>query len=291
MEQQSLKIGDLLKSGYDILKSSNIDSYLLDAELLLGKVLEKERLFMLLNRGNEVSVEQAEQYFKLIDLRKNKMPIKYILGECEFMGLSFLVKEGILIPRPDTEILVEQAIDEIRKNNFKTVCDVCTGSGAIGVSIARLVEDIKISCCDISDIACDIARKNVKRLCVDEKVKIVKSDLLEYFICNGEKYDIIVSNPPYIRRDVIETLMDDVKNYEPYIALCGGEDGLDFYRRITQQSLEVLNTNGILIFEIGYDQKEAVTHILNQYGFGDIKCLKDLAGKDRVVQGTLKICC
>ncbi|MBC2579877.1 peptide chain release factor N(5)-glutamine methyltransferase [Clostridium sp. DJ247] len=291
MEQQSLKIGELLKNGYDILKSANIDSYLLDTELLLGKVLERDRLFMLLNRGHEVSVEQAEQYLKLIELRKDKMPIKYILGECEFMGLSFLVKEGILIPRPDTEILVEQTIDEIRENNFKTVCDVCTGSGAIGVSIAKLVEDIKVSCCDISDIAYDVARKNVKRLSVEEKVKIIKSDLLEYFICNGEKYDIIVSNPPYIRRDVIETLMDDVKNYEPYIALCGGEDGLDFYRKITQQSLKVLNTNGILIFEIGYDQKEDVKHILNQYGFSDVKCFKDLAGKDRVVQGTLKICC
>lgn len=291
MGNNKSKVGELLKKGYEILKSVGISSYQLDCELLLGKVIEKDRLFMLLNREYEVSFEKVNEYFTLVEKRKDKMPIKYMLGECEFMGMPFYIKEGVLIPRPDTEVLVESAVEEIKKNSFKNICDVCCGSGVIGISIAKLVENIKVKSCDISNTAYEVTEENIKRLFVENRVEIFKSDLLECFVDKGQKFDMIVSNPPYIRPDVIETLMEDVRDYEPYEALYGGEDGLEFYRKITLQSVDLLNKDGMLIFEIGYDQKEPVSDILKQNGFCKIICIKDLAGKDRVVKGKLEICC
>lgn len=287
MINDKLTIGELLKIGYETLKLSDIDSYAIDCELLLGKSIKRDRLYILLNRDKKVDYEQAKEFYKFIKLRENKMPVKYILGECEFMGLVFFIKQGVLIPRPDTEILVEKAIDEIKKSASKNICDVCCGSGAIGISIARYIQDIKVTCSDISDIACEVTDKNIKKLSVEKKVEIVKSDLLSKFIDENKKFDIIISNPPYIRGDVIPTLMEDVKKYEPYEALYGGEDGLDFYRKITEQSVKLLSNNGILMFEIGYDQKDAVKDILVKNGFKKIESLKDLAGRDRIVQGKL----
>ncbi|WP_411682531.1 peptide chain release factor N(5)-glutamine methyltransferase [Clostridium thailandense] len=291
MERHSLKVGELLKYGYEILKSEGIESYALDCDLLLGKVIKKDRLFLLLNREYELNNSEIDEFYRLISLRKNKMPIKYMLGECEFMGLSFYVKEGVLIPRPDTETLVECAIEEIKKNNFIHVCDVCCGSGIIGLTIAKLMDNVNIKSSDISDIACEVTKENIKRLNLSEKVEVIKSDLLDKFIKNQDKFDVVVSNPPYIRKEVIGTLMEDVKNFEPYEALCGGDDGLDFYRKITCQSLKVLNKGGVLLFEIGYDQMEDVSNILKEYGFSEIECIKDLAGKNRVIKGKLEIGC
>lgn len=289
MEKEQFNIGMLLKFGYEALRSVGIDSYQIDCELLLGKVIKKDRLFILLNRDYKVTVNEEQEYCNFINLRKQKMPIKYILGECEFMGLDFYIKEGVLIPRPDTEVLVELAIKCIKEQKLKKACDVCCGSGAIGISIAEFVEDIKVKCSDISNTACEVTLENIKRFQLKPKVEVVKSDLLNYFIDNKEKFDIIVSNPPYIRNDVIPTLMEDVKNYEPYEALSGGQDGLDFYREITLQSLKLLNNNGFLLFEIGYDQKDSVSSILEQNGFTDISCIKDLAGRDRVIKGKREI--
>ncbi|AKA71057.1 peptide chain release factor N(5)-glutamine methyltransferase [Clostridium scatologenes] len=289
MEKEQFNIGELLKFGYEELRSVGIDSYQIDCELLLGKAIKKDRLFILLNRDYKLTVNEQREYCNFINIRKQRMPIKYILGECEFMGLDFYIKEGVLIPRPDTEILVELAIKCIKEQKFKKVCDVCCGSGAIGISIAKFVEDIKVKCSDISNIAYEVALENVKRFQLKHKVEVVKSDLLNYFIDNKEKFDIIVSNPPYIRNDVIPTLMEDVKNYEPYEALSGGQDGLDFYREITSQSLKLLNSGGFLLFEIGYDQKDSVGSILEQNGFTDISCIKDLAGMDRVIKGKKEI--
>jgi release factor glutamine methyltransferase len=282
-----ISIGELLKEGYEILKSVDIDSYAIDCELLLGKVINKDRLFLLLNREKKVSKEIEKQYFELIELRKDKMPMKYILGECEFMGLSFIVKQGVLIPRPDTEVLVEKAIEEIKKNSFKTICDLCCGSGAIGIAIGHFIHDIEVSCSDISDIACNITNENIKRLSVEDRVRVAKGDLLKQFIVQNQKFDMIVSNPPYIKKNIIPTLMEDVKNYEPYEALCGGEDGLDFYKKITEQSVKTLNLGGILLFEIGHDQRSDVENIMFKGGFNEIISIKDLSGRDRVVQGKL----
>lgn len=283
MSRQVTSIAKLLKYGYETLKKSKIDSYALDTELLLGKVIGKDRLFILLNGNYEVDNSAAEEYFKLIDLRRERMPVKYIFGKCEFMGLDFYIKEGVLIPRPDTEILVEQAIKEIKKNNFEKICDVCCGSGIIGISIGKFIDDTKIVCTDISDIAIDVTKINIDMFNLGEKVSAKKGDLLKGFIEDNSKFDLVVSNPPYIRMKIIPELMRDVRDYEPYIALCGGEDGLDFYRKITEQSKKVLNDSGMLIYEIGYDQRSAVCDILKENGFRNINCIKDLAGEDRVV--------
>lgn len=283
MNRETITIAELLKYGYETLRKSQIDTYSLDTELLLGKVLNEDRLFILLNRNYKVDYDTAEEYFKLINIRKEKMPVKYILGKCEFMGLDFYIKEGVLIPRPDTETLVEYALKEIKRNNFKNICDVCCGSGIIGISIGKFINDVYIMCTDISDVAYEVTTKNIELLDLEEKVIVKKGDLLENFIKQDYKFDLIVSNPPYIKKDVIPNLMRDVREYEPYNALCGGDDGLDFYRKITEQSTKVLNYSGMIMYEIGYDQKVDVKDILIKNGFDNIKCIKDLAGKDRVI--------
>lgn len=285
MEKLKTKIGELLTYGYERLKIRNIDSYRLDTELLLGKVLNKDRLSLLINRDYEVDEAKIEEYHYIIGLREKRMPVKYILGECEFMGLNFNIRKGVLIPRPDTETLVEEALNKIKENEFKKVCDVCSGSGVIGISIAKLIDSVSVRCCDKFPIACEVTKENISKFSLEDRVKVVRSDLLQSFVLEDEKFDLIVSNPPYIKENVIDTLMDDVKNYEPYEALCGGKDGLKFYRKIVDQSLGLLNKGGIIMFEIGDDEKEGVELILEQNGFSDIESKKDLAGRDRVVAG------
>lgn len=281
-------IQDLLSQGIKSLKEASIESYILESQLLLGKVINKDRLFIMVNKDYKVSYEQKEQYLKLINIRKEKMPIKYIIGTCEFMGLPFKIREGVLIPRPDTEVLVEKGIEIIRKNNYKNISDVCCGSGIIGISIAAFVEQINVECFDIECTPLEVCEENIRLNKLEQRVKVFKSDLLQYAIENNKKYDIIISNPPYIKKREIRNLMDDVKKYEPHIALDGGEDGLCFYKRIVEQSKHLLNKGGTIAFEIGYDQKEEVSYILESSGFVNIECYKDLAGLDRVVVGMLK---
>ncbi|WP_404814601.1 peptide chain release factor N(5)-glutamine methyltransferase [Clostridium estertheticum] len=286
MEKENT-IQEVLLESYKILKKVNIESYLLDSQLLLGKVLKKDKLFIMINRDIKISIEQENEFFRLIQIRKNKMPIKYILGKCEFMGMDFIVKPGVLIPRPDTEILVEEVIKYIKEKGLTQICDVCTGSGAIGISIAEFIKEALVTLYDISEDALAVAKLNIERFNFSKRINIEHSDLLQVAINKHKKFEVIVSNPPYIRKEVIPTLMDDVKGYEPFIALCGGEDGLDFYRRITKESTLVLEKGGLLAFEIGYDQKEAVTDILLKSGFNNIECIKDLSGNDRVIKATL----
>ncbi|WP_298841947.1 peptide chain release factor N(5)-glutamine methyltransferase [Clostridium sp.] len=277
----------MLLESYEILKKVKIESYLLDSQLLLGKVLNKDKLFVMINREFKLNINQKNEFLRLIEIRKNKMPIKYILGECEFMGMNFIVKPGVLIPRPDTEILVEEVIKYVKGKGFTQICDVCTGSGAIGISIAEFIKEVNVTLYDISEEALAVARLNIDRFNLSKRISIDNSDLLKEAIDKQKKFEVIVSNPPYIKKDIIPTLMEDVKGYEPFIALCGGEDGLDFYRRITKESVLVLQRGGLLAFEIGYDQKEAVTNILLKSGFKNIECVKDLSGNDRVIKATL----
>lgn len=206
---------DLLIEGYGVLKKASIGSYQIDAQLLLGKVLKKDRLFILTNPDYHIKEEEKGKYFQLIDLRKNKMPIKYILGTTEFMGLDFNIKKGVLIPRPDTEILVETVLEEIKNKNYKQICDVCCGSGIIGITIGYTLNNTEIICYDIEDIPYNTTKENILKHNLQDRVKALKSDLLTEAIKEKRRFDLIVSNPPYIREDVIETLMDDVKNMNP----------------------------------------------------------------------------
>ena len=282
-----MKVNQLLIKAYEILKENKIESYKIDSQLLLCHVLNVEKLYIMMNRDVEVSKENEEAFLKLIELRKNKMPIKYITGSCEFMGLDFNVKNGVLIPRPDTETLVEECITIINKNKLKNICDVCCGSGAIGISICKFTKDTNVKLYDISEIALEVTLENIKKLDVKGNCEVYFSDLLNKAKEENLKFDMIVSNPPYIKSKVIDTLMEDVKNYEPLLALDGGEDGLEFYRKITKDAKELLNTNGFLAFVIGNDEKEDVIEILKENKFKNIYSLKDLYENDRVVIGNI----
>lgn len=282
-----MNIGEVLIKSNFTLKDAEIENYILDSQLLMCKVLNKDKMFILMNREEELSKSQEEEFFKLVELRRKKMPTKYILGKTEFMGLDILIKPGVLIPRADTEILVEEAIKIIKENSYLKVCDLCSGSGAIGVAICSFLKDITLNSYDIDEVALDVTERNIFNLNLEQRAKVQYSDLLQKAIEDKESFDMIVSNPPYIRKDVIPTLMEDVKDYEPYIALCGGEDGLNFYRTITTQSLKVLKKGGALAYEIGHDQKDDVSSILKENGFEGIYALQDFSGLDRVVIGFL----
>ena len=280
-------IGELLIDGNKILKEANIDTYILDVQLLLGKVLGKDKLYLITNKEEEVSKIKEREFYKLINQRKDKMPIKYILKSAEFMGLEFQVEEGVLIPRGDTEILVEETLKFIKNERKYDICDLCCGSGAIGISIAYLKENTNVDLIDYYEIPEKVTKKNIRKHNLDSRANFIKSDLLKEPISMNKKYDILVSNPPYIKDEVIETLMDDVKKYEPHTALSGGEDGLYFYKKIIDDSNKILKDNGVLAFEIGHDQGKEVSDLMIEKGYKNVRVIKDLAGHDRVVIGEI----
>ena len=286
--KQKKTIGELLNIGTKTLNEVNIDTSRLDSQLLLGKVLNKDKLYLITNNDKEVEESDTKEYLKLIEKRKNKMPIRYILGECDFMGLDFHVEEGVLIPRSDTEVLVEEVLNRIGEDESLMVCDLCSGSGAIGIALAHYRNNIKVDAIDYYDIPEKVTKINIIKNNLQDRINFIKSDLLEEVIKLEKVYDIIVSNPPYIKEEEIGKLMSDVKDYEPHTALSGGEDGLIFYRRIVEESRKVLKENGILSFEIGYDQGENVKKLMESNGYEEVKVIRDLAGLDRVVIGILK---
>lgn len=280
-------IEELINTGTSTLKENHIDTARLDAELLLGSVIEKNRVYLITHKEESVSKENTIKYFELINKRKNKMPVKYILRQCEFMGIDFYIEEGVLIPRGDTEILVEEVLKNIKQDEAKEICDLCCGSGAIGISLAHLRQNIKVDLIDYYPIPEKVTLLNIKKSNLEDRASFIKSNLLEKVIEDKKKYDILVSNPPYIEAKEIENLMDDVKKYEPHTALDGGSDGLDFYKKIIDQSQMVLRKDGILAFEIGYNQGEAVKSLMEEHDFKNVKIVKDFASLDRVVIGKL----
>lgn len=285
IKEKDKTIEELINAGTSTLKENHIDTARLDAELLLGSIIEKNRVYLITHKEESVSKENVIKYFDLINKRKNKMPVKYILRQCEFMGIDFYIEEGVLIPRGDTEILVEEVLKHIKEDEEKEVCDLCCGSGAIGISLANLRQNIKVDLIDYYPIPEKVTLLNIKKNTLENRASFIKSDLLEKVIKENKKYDILVSNPPYIEEEEIENLMDDVKKYEPHIALDGGKDGLDFYRKIVDQSQMVLRKDGILAFEIGYNQGEAVKSLMEEHNFKNVKIVKDFASLDRVVIG------
>lgn len=272
---------------YGVKELKNSDTALLDARLILSKVIKKDKLFIIVNREYKLEPNQKTEYLQLIDQRKKNKPVKYILGECDFMGLDFYIEEGVLIPRSDTEVLAQEVLKYIDESQELKVCDLCTGSGAIAISLAYYRKNIKVDAVDYFEKPEKVTKINIEKHKLEERVTFIESDLLSEVIKKEKKYDILVSNPPYIKRVEIEKLMNDVKDYEPGEALDGGEDGLYFYRKIISKSKEVLVQNGILAFEIGYDQGEQVRDLMENNNFEDVYVVKDLAGLDRVVIGKL----
>jgi len=278
-----LTIGDAVKLAVERLKDVS-DSPSLDARVLLKEVLKEDEVFLLTHREKILDDVEESDYLQKLALRQKGMPIAYITGYKEFMGFRFKVNEDTLIPRPDTEIAVEAAIEAINKKKYKKVLDLCSGSGAIGLSIAAILEFTNVTLSDINKGAISVSKENAEQLDVVDRVKFIESDLFEKI---EEKYDLIVSNPPYINKDDMEVLSVSVKEYEPHLALYGGMTGLDFYEKITRNASGHLTENGMLIFEIGYDQSQEVENMLKDNGFKNIITLKDLSGHHRVVSGEL----
>ena len=263
------------------LKTKNIDSPKLKARLLMQYVLKQNRQYLMVHDENKLTQEQKEKYFRAIEKLSKGFPLQHITHQQEFMKMNFYVNENVLIPRPDTEILVEEIIKIAKKINAKKILDLCTGSGAIAVSLAKYIENSQVTATDISEEALVIAERNAKNNKVDKQIAFLSSNL--FYEIPKEKYDMIVSNPPYIKREIVKTLAKQVQN-EPLMALDGGWDGLDFYRKIIHQADDFLKYGGYLCLEIGYDQKEEVMDLIKkEEKYTNPYCKKDLYGNDRVV--------
>ena len=274
-----MTIKQAITKGMIMLKSNNVESPKLKARLLLQYVLDKPRQYIIVYDNKEIDKQQQWQYFVNIEKLTKGIPLQHITHRQEFMKMDFFVDENVLIPRPDTEILVEEVIKIAQKYNSPRILDLCTGSGAIAISLKKFVPNADITAVDISEKALEIAQKNAEKL--EAKINFVKSDLFDKL--DNKKFDIIVSNPPYIRKDEIKKLSEEVQK-EPKIALDGGEDGLDFYRIITEQAINYLKTGSFLCFEIGYNQKNDVIKIIeDEQNYKNIYCKKDLYGNDRII--------
>ena len=274
-----MTIKQAITKGMIMLKSNNVESPKLKARLLLQYVLDKPRQYIIVYDNKEIDKQQQWQYFVNIEKLTKGVPLQHITHRQEFMKMDFFVDENVLIPRPDTEILVEEVIKIAQKYNSPRILDLCTGSGAIAISLKKFVPNADITAVDISEKALEIAQKNAEKL--EAKINFVKSDLFDKL--DNKKFDIIVSNPPYIRKDEIKKLSEEVQK-EPKIALDGGEDGLDFYRIITEQAINYLKTGSFLCFEIGYNQKNDVIKIIeDDQNYKNTYCKKDLYGNDRII--------
>lgn len=272
---------EAIETGTRILQKENIADAKIDAWYLLQMACKIDRNFYYLHEEDELTAEQQSEYESTVHKRAEHVPLQYIIGEQEFMGLKFKVNSNVLIPRQDTETLVEEAL-RVAKPRMR-VLDLCTGSGCIIISLAKNVADISCTGSDISKQALLVAKENAKANEVE--VEWERSDLFENI---SGTFDLIVSNPPYIPTGEIPGLMPEVRDFEPVDALDGKEDGLYFYRIITEKSPEYLTSDGYLYFEIGYDQGEAVSAMMRQCGYTQVEVLKDLAGNDRVVKGRKK---
>lgn len=294
----SLSVKEILNIGQRQLEESGIADAATDNKILYCHLVNAEYSRIILEYQKVLPDAQCDEYFKLLDLRCMGMPVQYITGDQEFMGFNFKVNENVLIPRQDTETMVEDAVSIINENTLRgeqvlskrkkdmEVLDLCTGSGAIGISIAKLCGGARVTCSDLSKDALSVAKENSTALGVGKKISFSEGDLLKPFMgrFKKKKFDMIISNPPYIKTDVIETLQREVREHEPMMALDGGSDGLDMYREIVRDAEACLKKNGILMLEIGHDQRDALLAMIrNPEVFEEPICLKDLAGRDRIV--------
>jgi len=284
-----MPLSDAIRQGTITLQEVQIETASLDAQLIAAYVLQRDRLYVLTNPQMELTAEQAQTFFALIKRRSKFEPITHITRTCEFMALEFEVDEHVLIPRPDTEILVEAAIAKIREQDVRHALEIGVGSGCIAVSLAVNCPDVYITAVDISPKALEVAKRNAITHSVAERISFAEGDVFAS-ICEelelAGQFGMIISNPPYISVDEMAQLEPNVHDFEPHTALFGGDDGLDFYREISRRAPSLLEPAGMIMFEIGCDQAMPVHNILSECGFVDIATMRDLADKDRVVYGT-----
>lgn len=269
---------EVLKLGENVLKKENIQDSHIKASILLQYVLKQTKQELIINSEEIVEPSKVNEYNNYLQEIIKGTPIQYITKHQQFMALDFYVDENVLIPQPDTEVLVEEGIKIIKEQNME-VLDLCTGSGAIAISIAHYCKNSTVTATDVSQKALEVARKNANLNNVN--IEFIESNLFDKL--TERSFDIILSNPPYIETDIIKTLEKDVQA-EPHLALDGGKDGLEFYKKILNEAYEYLKTNGYLMLEIGYNQGNAVINLAHK----NLKLItkqpiKDLAGNDRVV--------
>lgn len=284
---EELTYTEIYRWGCEELSAAGINEAKTDARLLLEWCCGTDRNTLLAHGERSISEKEYNSYADCIARRKARVPLQHITGEQDFMGLTFTVNQNVLIPRQDTEVLVEEVMRHL--HDGMRILDMCTGSGCILLSLLRYSNDCTGVGVDISEEALQVARKNTERVLglqamEQERVALRAGDLFDG-LDPEEKFDIIVSNPPYIRTDVIDKLMPEVRDHEPHLALDGREDGLFFYRRIIAQAGEFLMGGGMLFLESGYDQGEDVRRLMEEAGYVDIEVIKDFAGLDRVVYG------
>lgn len=273
-----MKIVELLSEGSKVLKSSGIDNARMEAQMILTKLIGKSKEWCMIHFEETISEEDCKTFQVIIEKRAKGEPLQYLLGEAYFMGLSFFVNEDVLIPRADTEILVENVMTRVETNKKVRLLDMCTGSGCIAVSLKKYLKNAEVFAVDISQNALETAKRNAMENQVE--VEFILSDC--FANVPKIKFDGIVSNPPYLTESEMGVLQKEV-TYEPVLALAGGEDGLNFYRKIALKAKEYLIENGMLAFEIGYQQAEDVSAILKECDYQEIEVLKDYSGNQRVV--------
>ncbi|MCL2111013.1 MAG: peptide chain release factor N(5)-glutamine methyltransferase [Clostridiales bacterium] len=282
-----LTIKELVPIGERILKQNGVDNAGHDAEALLGFEIGFDKQKMFMNWTYEVEDERSESYFDLINRRAAGEPLQYITGEQYFFGHRFCVNPYVLIPRPETEALAEKAVQHLQAlGGAKSVLDLCTGSGALAVSIAKACPRVKLTASDLFEQALSVAKHNAHELGVSSRIDFIKSDLFASVKRGtfGKKFDLIVTNPPYIRTGSLMGLQREIRDHEPMFALDGGIDGLDFYRRIAEDARAYMRPDACIMAEIGFDQAEEVAGIFEAAGFKDIEVFRDLAGLDRIVK-------
>ena len=274
-----------IKNACKELKKNKINSALLDSELLLSKVIKKDRKFILLNLDKKLNQSDQDSYKNLILKRSKGKPLAYLIGIKSFWKYNFKVNENVLIPRPDTELIIEQVLNIYKNKNNLNFLEVGVGSGCIALSILKEKKSFKATGIDLSQDCIKICRYNANKLGVGDRIKLVKSDVDNLIF---RRYDFVISNPPYIKKLDLSKLSKEVKNYEPKLALDGGLEGLSVIRKVIKKSSELIKKNGKLILEISYDQREPVKKMLKVSNFYMNKILKDLAKNDRCIISTKK---
>lgn len=283
--RRPVKLRELLKIGYVILKESGISAYQTDTQLILSHAIGCDRLYVLTNPDEDIRGEHKEIFIKNLNKRANGYPLQYIIGKTEFYSMDFYVDESVLIPRCDTEVLVDAAVKHIGGKN-STVVEIGTGSGIISICVAKHCKNARVIAADISKEALTVAKKNASLN--GAEVVFRQGDIFSALREGDYPADFIISNPPYIETDEINTLDISVRDYEPRIALDGGSDGLRFYREIISNAGGYLSPGGMMLLEIGCTQAEPVKKILTQYGFTDITITRDTALRDRVIEAKIK---
>jgi release factor glutamine methyltransferase len=277
----------VLKWSIQFLKSKGFATPRLDAEILLSKVLECSRVQLYTQFDKPLSEDERARFKNFLRRRVSEEPIAYITGSREFYGRRFLVGPEVLIPRPDTELLVEIVVSKVRSSNMEApkLLDLCTGSGCIAISLALELPGAVLTALDCSSAALDFAKLNANALLVSDRIEFIIHDLLKHGFKDTKRYDFLVSNPPYISTSEVEELDEGVRKFEPKLALDGGADGMNFYRSILSQVPTLLNPGGFVAVEIGFDQGSRVEGLFVEAGLQDVEVRRDLAGNDRVVLG------